>query len=329
MLVHPPEESLSRFRRQDSVIRALAVACFAMVFLCPMRSLAGQWPVGNPTQICNVSYLAKTVSVDVVQFRSYKNADSGEACMQVTQNGKLLFQRTNDNGGYFTLGQQASGDGTVERIGDGADITGRGYPDMIVSQWTGGAHCCRVDYVFELRPKVRLLAKLEAQDADEAHFADIDGNGRYYYVSADFTFAYWWQSFAGSPSHPVVLRFADDSAGGSYHLALDKMRRLSPTEGEWAAALARVKHELELNDSNMANDLPDVLWQEVLNLLYTGHADLAWKFLAQVGPKAQQSPFPGLSSFCSTFKTSPYWPDLRVTMQGAPSSCLDAKPSKK
>jgi hypothetical protein len=120
MLVHPPDESLSLFRKQDSVIRALAVVCFAMVFLCPMRSLAGQCRVGNPTQICNVSHLAKMVSVDQVQFRSYKNDDSGEACMQVTQNGKLLFQRTNDNGGYFTLGQQASGDGTVVRIGDEA-----------------------------------------------------------------------------------------------------------------------------------------------------------------------------------------------------------------
>jgi hypothetical protein len=323
MLVHSPCEKSGTFAR------ALAVVCLAMWFLCPMQSHAGQWPVRKPSRICNASHLAKAVSVENVMFRSYKDDDSGEACLQVEEAGKLLFQLTNDNGGYFTLGQQASGDGTVGRIKDGTDITGRGYPDMVVSQWTGGAHCCRIDYVFELHPKVRVIAKLEARDADESHFADIDGKSRYYYVSADFTFAYWWQSFAGSPSHSVVLRFANDDAGGGYHLAFDKMIRPTPTESEWAASLAKVKHELELNDSNMANDLPDVLWQEVLDLIYTGHADLAWKFLTQVGPKAQQGSFPDLSSFCSTLKTSPYWADLRVTMQGAPPSCLSAKPSKK
>ena len=273
--------------------------------------------------------MTNSTLLENVQFRSYKNGSSGEACLQVTQAGKLLFKFTNDNGGDFTLGQSASSNGTVCRIANGADITGRGYPDMLASQWTGGAHCCRVDYVFELRPEVRVVAKLDARDADESHFADLDGNGRFYYLSADFTFAYWWQSFAGSPSHSVVLRFVNDSAGGGYHLALDKMKRPSPNESEWAAALARVKHELELNDSNMWNDLPDVLWQEIMNFIYTGHADLAWKFLAQVGPKAQQGSFPDLSSFCSTLKTSPYWADLRKTMQGAPSSCLDARPNRK
>jgi hypothetical protein len=323
MLAHSPNENSGAFTG------VLTVVWLAMWFLCPMQSHAGQWPMGKPSRICQASYLAKTASVDGVVFSSFKNDASGEACLQVTQANKLLFQIANSNDGDFTLGQQANGDGTVARISDGVDITGRGYPDMVVSQWTGGAHCCRVDYVFELRPKARMLAKLDARDADESHFADLDGNGHYYYVSADFAFAYWWQSFAGSPTHSVVLRFVNDGTGGSYHLALDKMRRPSPTGGEWAASLARVKHELELNDSNMANDLPDVLWQEVLNLLYTGHADQAWKFLAQVGPKAQQGAFPDLSSFCSTLKTSNYWKDLRVTMQGAPPACLDAKPSKK
>lgn len=323
MPVDSPSEKPGMFTR------ALAVACLAMWLLWPMRSHAGQWPVRNPSRICNASHLAKAVLVDGVTFLSYKDDVSGEACLQVNKAGKLLFQLTNDNGGYFTLGQQASSDGTVGHIKDGTDITGRGYPDMVVSQWTGGAHCCRIDYVFELRPKVRILAKLEAQDADESHFDDLDGNGRYYYVSADFTFAYWWQSFAGSPSHSVVLRFTDGDDGGGYHLALDKMARPAPTESEWAASLTRVKHELELNDSNMANDLPDVLWQEVLDLIYTGHADLAWKFLTQVGPKAQQGSFPDLPSFCSTLKTSSYWADLRATMQGAPPSCLSAKPSRK
>ena len=32
------------------------------------------------------------------------------------------------------------------------------------------------------------------------------------------------------------------------------------------------------------------MWQTVLDLIYTGHSDLAWKFMDAAGPKAQQSP---------------------------------------
>lgn len=289
---------------------------------------AEQWPVKNPAQVCSPIYLKESVSVEGFQFRSYRNEESGEACLQIIQAGKALFQRTNDNDGYFDLGQKASGDGTVRAIANGTDITGRGHPDMIVSQWTGGAHCCRLDYVFELSPKFKLLATLDARDSDGAHFADLDDNGRYYYLAADWTFAYWWESFAGSPVHPIVLRFIDDNRGGGYHLALEKMARPAPSAAEWADALSRVSHELQLNETNMANDLPNVLWQEVLDLIYSGHADLAWKFLREVGPKAQQGNYPDLGVFCSTLKTSPYWLDLRETMQDAPTSCMKALPKK-
>jgi len=311
-----------------------ACACILTAGLMVILSLccpasAQRPPEQKPPRTCNAAYLKNSVLVDGVKFRVYKNDKSGEKCLQIVQAGKLLFERTDDNDGAFTLGQQANKDGTIAAIPDGVDITGRGHADMIVTEWTGGAHCCRLDHVFELRPKVRLLAELHAQDADESHFADLDKDGRYYYVTADYTFAYWWGSFAGSPVHEVILRFVNDRNGGQYHLAFDKMARPAPSEAEWADALARVKGELDLNDTNMANNLAQVLWQEVMDFIYTGHSDLAWKLLKEVGPKAQQGGYPSLTDFCLTLKASPYWPDLRETMHGTPPACLNAKPGYK
>lgn len=78
----------------------------------------------------------------------------------------------------------------------------------------------------------------------------------------------------------------------------------------------------------MVNFLPQDLWQEILDLLYTGHSDLAWKFLAEVGRKAQQNPYPDLADFCSTLKTSPYWSELEPTLKDVPKQCAAAEPSR-
>lgn len=311
-----------RYRRL--LVATVFAAC--LPFLCARAALGGQFPSKNPEQICSSSHLQDKVLFDGLELRSFKDDASGKACLQVVQSRKTLFQRTNDNNGSFTLGQKASEDGSIQAIPNGTNVTGDDRPEMIVSQWTGGAHCCRLDYVFQLRPEFKLLATLDAKDTDDAHFADLDQNGRYYYLAEDWTFAYWWESFAGSPVHSVVLEFVNDSGGGAFHLAIQKMAKPAPSPVEWAKALSDVRNELELNRGNMANNLPNVLWQEVLDLIYTGHSNLAWKFLQQAGPGAQRGPYPDLADFCSKLKTSPYWVDLSKMMQDVPPTCSAAKP---
>jgi hypothetical protein len=307
----------------------LAWFVFVWLFL-GAHCVGAQGPEARDSaQACSLGHLKASTVVSGFEFRSYKD-DEGNwgACLQVLQDRRIVFQRSGNNYYEFTLGQPASDDHVIPAIANGADIIGRGMPNMVVSHSTGGAHCCRTDYVFELRPRFRLVAKLNSQDADEAHFADMDGKGRYYYVTTDWVFAYWPGSFAGSPAHEVVLRFVNDDRDGSYHLALDKMAKPAPSATEWAKALGRVRGELALERKNMANALPTFLWSEVMDLIYTGHPDLAWKFLDEAGPEAQAGTLPNLADFCSVLKTSQYWGDLKGTMRNAPPTCRDAVPGR-
>ena len=73
-----------------------------------------------------------------------------------------------------------------------------------------------------------------------------------------------------------------------------------------------------------ADSIGTTMWQTVLNLIYGGHSDLAWKFVDALGPKAQQSPLPTLADFCSVLKTSPGWPDLQPTLKDVPPACANA-----
>jgi hypothetical protein len=280
-----------------------------------------------PTMACSLGNLKDVARVGQFVFKSYKSDESG-SCLQVLRGRKVIFRRTLDSPDGYTLGQSADPNYAIPGITNGTDVTGRRRPDMIVSYFTGGAHCCMYHYVFELEPAFKLLATLYDADDDLSHFADLGKDGHYYYLTADWTFAYWWLSFAGSPSHSVVLRYVDDAIGGSFHLAMDKMLTPAPTPKEWEKARGDVRGELRLEEENMVNELPNVLWQEVLDLIYTGHSDLAWRFLDEVGPRAQQDPYPDLEAFCSTLKASPYWLDLAPTLKDAPPACINAKPRK-
>lgn len=280
-----------------------------------------QDPVAHPSEICTGHYLTDSALVSGVLFQTFENIAKEQECIRATTNGKVIFQRTDDGYGPYTLGQKADKHESILAIPNGTDLTGRGQPNMLVSAWSGGAHCCRTDYIFELRPRFRLLATINARDADLSHFTKLDNTGRYYYISADYIFAYWYGSFAGSPVEPVILEYRNDEHAGGFHLALNKMRQPVPTEQEWAKALETVRNDINGDTLNIRTDL----WSEVLHLLYTGHPDLAWKFVEQAGPKGQADPAPDLEAFCSTLKASDYWRDLAPTLINMPAACRNAK----
>jgi hypothetical protein len=301
--------------------RFLAI-CRLAVMLAIAGAAAAQQPA-NASNVCTQSHLKERATVDRYIFTGYVSDDG--ACLTVTRNGSVVFRRTTDSGTPgFTLGQPGDMSDNVPAIANGTDVTGRGHPEMIVSLYSGGAHCCSSHYVFELEPVLRLLATLNDAHDDMAHFERIDRNGPYYYLTADWTFAYWPDCFACSPSEEVVLRFVDAANGGGFHLALDKMSRPAPTAAKWKHNLESVKESLK--SRGPLSTVGTTLWQPVMDLIYTGHSDLAWKFLDEAGPAAQQKPLPNLQDFCSLLKNSLYWPDLEKTIQNAPPACSNAKP---
>jgi hypothetical protein len=275
--------------------------------------LPAQSAVENATAACAGKNQQGSVTVKGMVFQSYRSEDGG--CLQVLSGGKVVFRRSEDL--TYTLGQGPDPEDNIPAVANGTDVTGRGHGDMIVSASSGGAHCCTTHYVFELEPELKLIATLQDAHDDLAHFQRAT-DGRYDYITADWTFAYWPNCFACSPSEMVTLRWTDDKNGGGFHLALDRMRKPAPNTAQWNKELAATRKVVGDGD---ANSIGTTLWQTVLNLIYTGHSDLAWKFVGAAGPKAQQKPFPTLNDFCSLLKQSIYWADLGPTLRNAPPAC--------
>ncbi len=147
-----------------------------------------------------------TVTFQQYSVRTIRN--EGQGCLEVRKSGKLVYSEQEAE-------RYVVGNTTDEGLGNpaikpGSSVTGSGKPELLFASWTGGAHCCFSFTILELGDKPTIIAKLDAKHSDGAHFADLNHDGKYEFVSNDWTFAYWHASFAESPAPAVVLALRKD-----------------------------------------------------------------------------------------------------------------------
>lgn len=317
------------YKRSAAIPSAIAGV---LVFIPSL--LTAQGPIAPASANCSSRDLIQTATVGSYLFKAYKNRVTGDGCLEVLESrrgGKMIgrfiprvvFRSTLEGMGEFRLGQPEDPAHDIPKIDNGADITGRGRANMIVTNWTDGAHCCFVHYLFEVDPTLWLLAKVDDGDGDGAHFADLDGNRHYYYVGNDWTFSY--PSAAGSSAPTVILRFVDDPKAPSYRVAMDKMQRPEPTLTEWKKTVRDAESDMG-NPGALGDGHGSELSKDMVNLIYTGHSDLAWKLVDQAWPSQRSGKDKFLSGFCAQLKTSPYWPQIKPTILDAPSACAESAP---
>jgi len=282
---------------------------------------------GSPAEShdCNAKDESGALTIRGYSFRVYGGEE--KTCLKVFHAGKQVY-RMDEEGGSFTLGRigDASSPGGVV---PGTDVTGRGHPDVLVSYFSGGAHCCFELLLFELEPQFTLIANIGLGNSDESVFKrDVrhPEDKRYRLETADQTFAYWHTSFAESPLTPVLLEAADDGKGGvRFRLAVDKMRKPAPTEDQWRradlkAARAALQPGTGFENYYAGSDL----WRVMLDRIYAGQEEWAWKTVDTAWPAKKPGKDAFLKDFCGTLHLSPYWPDLQPTVTHAPQACVEA-----
>lgn len=140
------------------------------------------------------------------------------------------------------------------------NATGNGRPNIVLHDWSGGAHCCFTMYIYEMEgTTLRLIGKVDGAHGKPG-FEDVDGNGRMEVVLHDWTFAYWWASFADSPAVEVILRFED----GAYRFAEDLMRKPPPSRDSLSK---RAQYVRAYDPHGYGNWPHSMLWSEMLGLI--------------------------------------------------------------
>jgi hypothetical protein len=247
-------------------------------------------------------------------IRTYRWPDS-QGCLQILRSGTVLYSLESTD---FKIGRNFA-DG--KQIPVGADITGAGIPNAIVSEWSGGAHCCFTLHVFELGDAFKEIAQIEAGDSDTANFVDLNHDGSYAFEGYDFAFSYWRASFASSPAPRIVLKYRK----GQYRLAFDLMKTPNPSLEDFKATVQSVQSDDDWSSQvargcEQSCGVPVALWKNMLDLMYGGHSDMAWSLLDESWPKGQQGKAVFAMQFCNQLKSSLYWPDLEELIGSCPST---------
>lgn len=164
----------------------------------------------------------------------------------------------------------ASGMGAT--LGDGSgDVTGDAVPDLIIEEFSGGAHCCTTYIVVQLGPTPRVLATIDARNGAFWHETDTPGVARL--VGADYTWDYWNAPHADSAAPPIILRWSR----GGFRLDEDAMRTPPPDPAE-VEALAALLNSLP-ESMYVERFPPSDLWKAMLEYIHHGHERAAYALM--------------------------------------------------
>ena len=230
----------------------------------------------------------------------YRDEETGFGAFEILKIDKRVYAKV---GFKFQLGSIYEHEKRTSLIDIGRDITGDRSPNLVISEWTGGAHCFFFFYVFDIGGNFRPVGQITAGHSDKADFQDLDGDSNLEFVTPDWTFAYKWTSLAFSPAPEVILRYGD----GGYHFAEDLMRKPSPSGEELESYAHRIQEAFDWQKGRP----PITLWKYMLGLIYSGHADLAWRFFEMAWPSGLQGKSESLGEFRQQLFESPFWKDIQ------------------
>jgi len=207
------------------------------------------------------------------------------------------------HGNSFRIGSIYEDDKTNSLITIGSDITGDGKPNLVVSEWTGGAHCDFIFHIFEIGNRFRHIQTINAEHSDGADFENVDDDPALEFPMLDWTFAYWRTCFAASPAPLVILKYN----GQKYEVAYDLMRKASLSHEDLIQIAKGIRETLDWKQEQP----PVELWARMLDLIYTGNMNQAWALVELSWPDE----IDGKKDFLRDFKTQlaegPFWKDVQ------------------
>jgi hypothetical protein len=194
------------------------------------------------------------------------DAVTNESSATIRKNGKIIT--TLSNGGF-------SKDSTEIGL---FPFLGGGTKQLVVMQYTGGAHCCWVYKIYDFSPQLRLIFDGEDYNIGyELHPEDLDSDGTQEFTQAVMTFDYFHMSHASSVFPTAVF---------SYN---EKRRRYLPVNHKFSSYLLKgMEKDLErvgeerariAANNVIANErYLSAVMQVTLKYIYAGRRAEGWEF---------------------------------------------------
>lgn len=194
----------------------------------------------------------------------------------------------------------------------GTSITGRHRHQLAVVDWNGGAHCCYTLHIIALDAHPSLIQKIELGHSTP-DFQDLDKDGVFELILSDWTFAYWKVAFAQSPASKVILSFN----GKKWVFDPEWNSKAPPPRGDFLKHRSDIERAFTDTKSDAGSGdygdtgAPFLLWEQMLELIYTGNADLASELIDASWPSDNPYKKRFLCEFRLQLRQSPFWDGLK------------------
>jgi hypothetical protein len=307
--------------------RATVLAALALALLAGFAA-----PANGAAPVEVTPHQEETVAPYVARvYFDAKAKDGSDSYFEILKDGKPVYvQKARRKGEKFFIGTMYKDDPDAAMIKMGMDITGAGQPNLVISEWLGGANCCLLFHIFEIGPTFKKIGTIDAEFGDSGpHFQHPDKDSKVTGLTIeihDWTFANWNTDIADSPAPKVLLRFSDNA----YRVAPDLMRSVPVLNANDLAVRAAAVKSYAPSAKGGAWPHAEVspqLWETMLDLIYTGHADDAWKFLDDAWPPKVQGKDAFARDFRAQLAKSKYWPAVEAMNTSKPAAVAKNDPS--
>ncbi len=201
--------------------------------------------------------------------RSY-NAQTERSTATISRRGRVLA----------TFNEGGGPDRDSTRIGL-FSLLGGGTQQLIIEQYSGGAHCCWRYWIYNLTPVFRRIYDSAAYGANQLGYqlniADLNRSGQYELIQSVMSFDYFELPHAQSPFPPAVFQYQWRS--GRYQLANRRFPDYVLRDvAEHIREVQGLNRRLNPGSEQFRENYLAAMLQVVLKYIYAGREREAWEF---------------------------------------------------
>jgi len=242
----------------------------------------------------------------IYTIRTYRTR-YGDGSLEILKSGQTIYDQ---HGWVFEIGDRGSMCHSLEFNLIGGDLTGNGKANVVIYEWSGGAHCCYTMFLFQIDGVVKQIAEIDGEDS-VPNFADMDGDSVPELLLHDMSYSYWPGSFADSPCPRVILRWSKNSYIVAPELMISPAPSIQELENEAAKIRESERWTSGPNSEYNHYNIPKELFRNALDLMYADHKDLGWKFIEMAWTEKFPVDKELLEELRKRMASSPYWKQLQ------------------
>lgn len=209
----------------------------------------------------------------------------------------LQYQIYHNEELYIDTAETTFGHGSVNL----QDLDSSGTPEVIVTTYTGGAHCCTIYSIYSWQDNEFAKTQTVPLDGGGGQFKDLDGEGNVEFITRDQAFFYAFSSYAGSFPPSLILTFDQ----GQFDDTTPQFEsQLRSTAWQMYQAIVQGKQE-GLNINGM---LAGYVAQKIL----LGEYEQAWDFMQVHYDRTSDW---GLEIYSDTGEVMGRYPDFPTALQ--------------